>query len=436
MRPSYPVLVLGLACLGFGGVSAAPAKVDTASAARQIDAILAADWKKNHLQGNPEADDNTFVRRAYLDIIGRIPTTREAEDFLNAKETDKRARLIDTLLASEGYVQHAFNYWADVLRAQSNGQQAGVVTGAAYTDFIKQSLRDNKPYDQFVRDMVAAEGKAWDNGAIGYYMRDRGMPLDNMANTVRVFLGTRIECAQCHNHPFDKWTQMQFYQMAAFTYGVQTQDYGYSGTMGGVRELMQERESALRASFKDPERPKRTKDMSREQYAALDKKYQEEVRAVSKKREEARQRLRKEQQYLNRPMTDIRDNMRYTYVSYSDKRKVTLPHDYKYDDAKPKSVVEPGTMMGHECNAQPGETPLDAYARWMTDKSNPRFTTVIVNRLWKRAFGMALIEPLDELRDDTAPMVPELQSYLEKLMKDLDFDMKAFQKVLFNTTAY
>jgi hypothetical protein len=97
-------------------------------------------------------------------------------------------------------------------------------------NFVKESLRENKPYDAFVREMVAAQGKAWDNGAIGYYMRDRGMPLDNMANTVRVFLGTRIECAQCHNHPFDKWTQMQFYKMAAFTYGVQTQDY-YGGTM-------------------------------------------------------------------------------------------------------------------------------------------------------------------------------------------------------------
>jgi hypothetical protein len=119
-------------------------------------------------------------------------------------------------------VQHFFNYWADVLRVTSNGQQTGQITGAAYMNFVKQSLRDNKPYDEFVRDMVAAQGKAWENGAIGYYMRDRGMPLDNMANTVRVFLGTRIECAQCHNHPFDKWTQMQFYKMAAFTYGVQT----------------------------------------------------------------------------------------------------------------------------------------------------------------------------------------------------------------------
>jgi hypothetical protein len=106
-----------------------------------------------------------------------------------------------------------------------NGNQTGAITGAAYAKFVKESLRQNKPYDQFVREMVAAQGKAWDNGAIGYYMRDRGMPLDNMANTVRIFLGTRIECAQCHNHPFDKWSQMQFYKMAAFTYGVQTQDY-------------------------------------------------------------------------------------------------------------------------------------------------------------------------------------------------------------------
>ena len=136
------------------------------AAAQKIDAILQADWKKAGLQGNPEADDNTFVRRIYLDIIGRIPTTREVETFLNSKEADKRARLIDRLLGSEGYVQHMYNYWADVLRVTSNGNQTGVITGAAYMNFVKESLRSNKPYDQFVRDMVAAQGKAWEGGAI------------------------------------------------------------------------------------------------------------------------------------------------------------------------------------------------------------------------------------------------------------------------------
>ncbi|MES2593801.1 MAG: DUF1549 domain-containing protein [Verrucomicrobiota bacterium] len=466
MRPLaiLPLFVLALAA------HAAPSPQD---AAKKIDAILQADWQKAKLQGNPAADDNTFVRRLYLDIIGRIPTTREAEDFLASKDADKRSKLIDKLLGSEAYVQHMYNYWADVLRLTSTGNQTGAITGAAYVNFVKDSLRQNKPFDQFVRDMVSAQGKAWENGAIGYYMRDRGMPLDNMANTVRVFLGTRIECAQCHNHPFDKWSQMQFFKMAAFTYGVQTQDY-YGGTIGEVRDLLKEKEDAAAKAIAEPTRPQRPnkvqfngkvskedrQKLSKEdrqkleksemeerqklekEFAAKLQKYNEEDKAYQvalkdtrKKQEEARSAIRKEHRNFQQPMNDISDTMRYTSVSERD-RKVTLPHDYQYTDAKPKSVVTAGTMMGHECVTQPGETPLQAYARWMTAKENPRFTTVIANRLWKKAFGLALIEPLDELMDGTIPMVPELQTHLDGLIKDLKYDMKAYLRVLYNTSTY
>jgi len=427
------------------GVSAfAAGNIDPHASARQIDAVLASDWKKNKLQANPATDDNTFVRRIYLDIIGRIPTTREATEFLNSKDSEKRAKLIDKLLNSEAYVQHFFNYWADVLRLTSSGNQTGAITGSAYANFVKQSLRENKPYDQLVCDMVAAQGKAWDNGAIGYYMRDRGMPLDNMANTVRVFLGTRIECAQCHNHPFDKWTQMQFYKMASFTYGVQTQDYE-GGVMGGVRDLLREQEEAMRASIKEPERPKRPNisgKMSKDERAEIEKKYlaeqkqyEEKMREVQKLRREAQEKFRAENRGYNESMNDIRDTMRYTSVSVRE-RKPSLPHDYQYSDAKPRSAVEPGTMMGHESVTQPGETPLQAYARWMTSSENPRFTTVIANRLWKRVFGLALIEPLDELMDTSVPMIPEMEKHLEKLVIDLKYDMKAVLRVLYNTKAY
>jgi hypothetical protein len=430
---------------------AAPSPKD---AAQKIDAILQADWKKASLQGNPAADDNTFVRRLYLDVIGRIPTTREAEAFISSKEPDKRAKLIDKLLGSEAYVQHMYNYWADVLRLTSNGNQTGAITGSAYMNFVKDSLRTNKPYDQFVRDMVAAQGKAWETGAIGYYMRDRGMPLDNMANTVRVFLGTRIECAQCHNHPFDKWSQMQFYKMAAFTYGVETQDYN-GGTVGEVRDLLREQEQEAVKAIAEPKRPQRPdrpkikgqltqeerqkleKDYvaAMQKYAEAEKTYAVQMKDTRAKQEEVRQKIRKEQRNFQEPMNDIRDTMRYTSVSERD-RKVTLPHDYQYNDAKPKSVVTAGTMMGHECVTQPGETPLQAYARWMTSKDNPRFTSVIASRLWKKAFGLALIEPLDELMDGTIPMIPELQTHLEGLVKELNYDMKAYLRVLYNTSAY
>jgi len=329
---------------------------------------------------------------------------------MGSKDADKRAKLIDKLLNSEGYVQNYFNFWADILRAQSSGPQTGSVTGTAYTNFIKDSLRSNKPYNQFVKEMIAAQGKAWEDGAIGYYMRDRGMPLDNMATTVRIFLGTRIECAQCHNHPFDKWSQMQFYEMAAFTYGVETNDY-YGGSMKGVRDIMREREQAMRTEMKG----------ANPDHAA-------EVKA---KMED----MQKDGRHINEALTRMRDPLRYTSVNYKDK-KLTLPHDYKYPDAKPKSVVQAKTMMGQPVDCPPGAGTLEAYADWMTSAANPRFTTVIANRLWKKAFGMALIEPLDELMDNTVAMNPDLEKYLEKLMIDKKYDMKAFLRAVYNTQAY
>ncbi|MDB6138734.1 MAG: hypothetical protein JWO94_1806 [Verrucomicrobiaceae bacterium] len=410
---------------------AAQAKPDVAGAAREIDALLAKDWAASKVTPNAPADDSVFVRRIYLDVVGRIPTVRETEEFMGAREKDKRSRLIDKLLASDGYVQHFFNYWADVLRAQTQGPQLGQITGAAYTNFIKEALRTNKPYDKFVQEMIAAQGKAWETGAIGYYMRDRGMPLDNMASTVRVFLGTRIECAQCHNHPFDKWSQMQFYKMAAFTFGIETQDY-YGGTTTGVRELLRDKETAVRAQFKNPEMPKSKKDMTDADRQA----YKADLHKVDEARREAIDKLHNEQRFYNQAITDVRDTMRYTAVSFQDKRKVTLPHDYKYEDAKPKAVVEAGTMMGHAVDTRPGETQLQAYARWMTGADNERFTKVIANRLWKKAFGLALIEPLDELMDNTVAVNPPLMKDLEKLMISLNYDMKSYMRVLYNTSTY
>jgi hypothetical protein len=410
-----PTLLAVSALTGFAyskEAKQAPAKPNFSAAAQQIDTLLAADWKKNKLAPNAPSTDEVFVRRVYLDVVGRIPTYRESDEFIASKNKNKRAELIDQLLASEGYVQHFFNFWADILRAQSAGAQTGAITGTAYTSFIKESLRQNKPYDQFVRDLVAAQGQAWENGAIGYYMRDRGMPLDNMANTVRIFLGTRIECAQCHNHPFDKWTQKQFYEMAAFTYGVETNDY-YGGPMSGVRGLMRDKEVALRDKMK----------------AAKDK--PEEMAAV--KSEDAA--YRAQNRFMNEALTRVRDPLRYTSASYKDK-KLVLPHDYKYPDAAPKSVVAPQAMMGNSVDCPQGSNSLVAYAAWMTSKENPRFTNLIANRLWKKVFGLGLIEPVDELMDSTVAMNPELMTYLEGYMKSVNYDVKTYLRTLLNTKTY
>ncbi|MBT4866209.1 MAG: DUF1549 domain-containing protein, partial [Planctomycetaceae bacterium] len=169
-------------------VSAIPMS-QVSSASRQIDKLIEADYAKHKIDPNPLTSDELFVRRIYLDVVGRIPSHDETVAFLDSTDSKKRSALIDELLDSEGYVSHQFNYWADLLRLQSRMRYA---PAQPYLEFVKTSLRENKPYDQFVRELITAEGYTWDNGAAGYYLRDVGMPLDNMSNTAQVFLGTQL----------------------------------------------------------------------------------------------------------------------------------------------------------------------------------------------------------------------------------------------------
>ena len=353
---------------------------------KRIDALLAEDWQQHKITPNPPASDETFVRRIHLDIIGRIPTLQETEAFLKSTDEDKRAKLIDALLASEGYNSHMFHFWADLLRVQSRVNAQGEMTSKPYLEHIKKRIRDNMPYDAFVRELLTAQGKVWDNPAIGYYMRDLGMPLDNLSNTMRVFLGTRIECAQCHNHPFDKWTQLQFYQMAAFTYPLETNFTGISDK-GALMDLK-------RAAEKKPGMAVATR-------------------------------------HMGRVFENLGDFVRYSKVQALPTRVLKLPHDYKYDDAKPQEVIAPSTMLGKTVTGD-----LTAFADWMTSPDNPRFTTVIANRLWKKVFGLGLIEPVDELMDGTVAMNPALMKHLEKFMIGNRYDVKTFLRMLYNTQAY
>ena len=108
-----------------------------------------------------------------------------------------------------------------MLRVKDRINGANINVGSVYRKWLRKSIDSKKPYDQIVRELVGSSGRLLDGGeAISYYLRDRGMQEDNLSHTVRIFLGTRLECAMCHNHPFDKWSQRQFYEMTAFTSGI------------------------------------------------------------------------------------------------------------------------------------------------------------------------------------------------------------------------
>ena len=388
--------------------------------AAKIDGLLAADWQKHGLQANPPASDDVLVRRLYLDITGRIPTLEEREAFVRSNDPAKRQKLIDTLLGSDGYTSHLFNFWADVLRLTDNTK--GRVTAEAYEEWLKKELKANTPYDQLVKKLLTTEGGAWDSGSIGFYQRDENK-LDHLAYTVQVFLGTSIVCAQCHNHPFDKWSQKDYYGMAAFTYGMDTKG-------GGINEV------------KLPKKPQQAKQLPE----FLAKMSPKERRAYMKENPEEVAKLRaeaktpsvssEEMAQVRKTLGDVMKPLRYTAIHYTDGKLPKLPDDYKYDDGKPGETIEANAMFGHEAKPKEGQTRVQAFADWMASPENPRFTTVIANRMWKKVFGIGLIEPVDEMTDSTVAANPAVMDYIAQLMIEKKYSLKSFLRVLYNTDAY
>jgi len=350
---------------------------------------------------NKRTTDQQFVRRIYLDVAGRIPTYNEAVDFLESGDKNKRAKLIDELLESEAYVMHMFNWYSDVLRIRE-----GIVMGGGgqlkaigYVDWIKDNIRQNKPFDKVVQEMLTATGNLWDNPATGYLVTDNGMPLCNLSNTFTVFLGTEITCAQCHDHPFEEVYQMDFYKMASF--------FGETTTRGGGSSMMMSSGGNTR------------KELARMNKLLLDG-----------------GKLRANQKTDNQ-LGQIIGTYGYN-VKDGSGNTVKLPHDYQYDDADPSSSVAPAAYFGSKMDVSKFEGPRQAFGTWMTAKENPRFTVNLVNRLWKQAFGLAQIEPVDNIPGDLGGQAQnyELLKFLEDTMQDLDYDVKGFMRVLYNTQAY
>ncbi|MFN0077269.1 MAG: DUF1549 domain-containing protein [Prosthecobacter sp.] len=382
--------------------------------AAAIDRVLETHWQVKKVTPNPPASDETFLRRIYLDLAGRIPTTAEARQFLNSSASSKRSALIDELLQRESYASHFFNVWADVLRFKTHYVNTSNVIPSAYRRYIRESLRDNKPYDVFVREMLSAKGYAWDNPAIGYYQRDPDMPLDNMALTSRIFLGTRIECAQCHNDPFDKWLQTDFYQLAAYTHANKSVNEAFEG----ARVEIKRRQDLIEADFKA------------EKKTATD----------GGKVAEARKQQRLDDMHYRPVVGVIKNPVGQLLSPIGLNRKadsvLKLPHDFKEDDGKPFDVMMPASLMGEAASITVGQDSAEAFANWVTSPKNPRFTRVIVNRLWRQMLGLPVAERFDNLRDDTKAMIPELEEHLIQLMITLRYDMKAFLGTIARTRVY
>lgn len=188
-----------------------------------------------HLLPSEPCDEHRYLRRIFLDSIGRLPSPEECREYFGDTRPDRRAQWIDRLLARPEYADFWANKWADLLRP--NPYRVGIKATMSLDGWLRDVFRRNLPYDQFVRELLTAQGSTWRNGAVTVF-RDRREPDELVTITSQLFLGVRLDCAKCHQHPFEVYGQKDFYSLAAFFKQVGFKGTGLSPPISGGEEIV------------------------------------------------------------------------------------------------------------------------------------------------------------------------------------------------------
>jgi len=359
--------------------------VSSVFATNDLDRELSKYYINNKVTGkNEKVTDYTMARRTYIDIAGRIPTTAELKSYATDTAPDKRVKLVNKILSSEDYVNNFYNVFADMFRIRPErlSDDVALLKSYPYMQYVRDNLRGDKPYNQWVSEMVTATGKYTANPATGYMLRDNGMLLDNLATTVELFLGKSLSCCQCHDDPFQDYTQKQFYQLYAF--------------------FAQEENRVNRKDYKDT-------------LTRIDKEIKE-ITGLDRVDNNVRQ-------LLSANMFDITENS---------KKEAMLPHDFKYEkDGKPNDVVEPVSLDGKVKNVKGDRR--EVFAKWLI--SQPDFAHTIVNRLWAEIVGKSLLSPITNFDIKSNPEGKILE-FLGSYMSSHDYSLKSVIKLITESDFY
>jgi hypothetical protein len=342
-----------------------------------VDEQVRAAWERETIAPADRASDAEFLRRVYLDLVGVIPTHEEARSFLDDPVGDKREQLIDRLLADPRFARHQAEIW-DLALFGRDPPGYGTDRREGIQAWLQKQFADNVRYDQWAKALLRAEGNSVDDGPAMYYVQYNRQPENATEAITQTFLGAQLQCARCHDHPYEPWKQAEFYGMAAFLARLEVVTVGKSGQVN--KYAIGEKSSGdllFSGSAKDQQPGKKG------------------------------------------------DPVRPKFLHGPDLEEPPLPESFKevkFQDNQPPPA--------------PQFSRKNALADWITSRENPYFARAIANRIWAQFMGRGLVHPVDNMSESNNPSHPELLDAISKALVELNFDLKWLMRELVSSKTY
>lgn len=337
-----------------------------------IDTSVRKGWQTEKLAPAGLADDATFLRRVYLDLVGTIPTADEARQFLKDADPQKRTKLIDRLLADPRFATNQANVWDQVLFGRKPGNPDATRNRDGFKTWLADKFAKNVPYDQWVGSLLSAE----EEGSELYYVQYRNQPEETAVAVSRIFLGMQLQCARCHNHPFDNWTQRDFYGLAGFFVRLVVLE---GGTTAQKRYRIGEK-STGEVLFTG---------------AVKDQKPGQKGEPVKPK-----------------------------FLAGAELTEPVIPKDFKEPEAKGLDMPKPGFSRKAKLTD------------WLVAADNPYLARAVANRVWAQFMGRGIVHPVDDLGDRNKASLPDLLDALTAQLQAHKFDLKWFIREIVSSEAY
>ena len=383
------------------GVSIITGSDDTPLPRGRIDELLAASRQAQELAPAPLIDDTAYLRRVTIDLVGRIPTVAECRLYTAEPAAVRRHRLVRRLVASDRFADRWAVWVGDMLRVRS-----GAAGGPELDQFLRRSMRNRSPYDQIVRQLLTAVGTPGHDGAVGYFAAENADPLEMAGVVAQTLLGIRMKCARCHDHPFDAWSQRQYYGFAAF--------FGETRSVNG-----------------QPNRPVRMVDSARQrvQWPPRDGPHAGGSPAAIEP---------------DWPLPSTADDDSALAAAVERRRAMQEPTaDQVIDQLLVDAIADASTADGlakvSAVVAPTGDVAgslRHTLADRITDPRNRSFARNLVNRLWATLVGRGLVEPVDDFREDNPPRHPELLDHLAAELVTSGHDIRHVVMLIVASDAY